>query len=311
MTEQAPPSAQAGVSTCYRHPDREAYIRCQRCDRFICPDCMRPASVGFQCPECVKEGSKATRSGRTSYGGLRPSDASITTGVLIALNAAVWIAILATGGASSRLTDYLGLRPNGLCAVNGNTGLDVTHAACTRGGGTWLPGVADGAYWQVVTSMFTHVEIWHIFSNMFALWLFGPQLEAQLGRTRYLLLYFISGLGGSAGVLLLSNQYALTYGASGAVFGLLGALAVITLKRGDDMRPILVWIAIVFFLGFVGSRSISWEGHLGGLLAGVAATAALVFAPRGPRRTPVQAAGLTAVTVVVLAVIVLRTAALS
>ena len=157
MTEQTPPSAQAGVSTCYRHPDREAYIRCQRCDRFICPDCMRPASVGFQCPECVKEGSKATRSGRTSYGGLRPSDASITTGVLIALNAAVWIAILATGGASSRLTDYLGLRPNGLCAVSGNAGIDVTHTVCNRGGGTWLPGVADVAYWQGVTSMFTHV----------------------------------------------------------------------------------------------------------------------------------------------------------
>lgn len=299
------------MSTCYRHPDREAYIRCQRCERFICPDCMRPASVGFQCPECVKEGAKATRSGRTAYGGLRPSDASITSGVLIAINAAVWIAILATGGSASRLTDYLGLRPNGLCAVNAHAGLDVTRAACDRGGGTWLPGVADGAYWQVVTSMFVHVQVWHIFGNMFALWLFGPQLEAQLGRVRFLLVYFIAGLGGSAGVLVLTNQYTLTYGASGAVFGLLGAFAVITLRRGEDMRPILVWIGIVFVLGFVGSRSVSWQGHLGGLIAGMAAAATLVFAPRGPRRTPFQVAGLAATTVVILAVIVAQTMALA
>jgi membrane associated rhomboid family serine protease len=298
------------VSTCYRHPDREAYIRCQRCERFICPECMRPAAVGFQCPECVKEGAKTTRSGRTAYGGLRPTDSSITTAVLVALNAAVWIAILATGGTTSRLADYLGLRGTGLCGVGRGEAL-ATHAVCDQSGGTWLPGVGDGAYWQVVTSMFTHVEIWHIFGNMFALWLFGPQLEAQLGRLRFLALYFISGLAGSAGVLLLTNQYTLTYGASGAVFGLLGAFAVMTLKRGEDLRPILVWIAIVFFLGFVGSRSVSWQGHLGGLLGGVAAAAVLVFAPRGPRRTPVQVAGLVATTVVVLAIIALRAATLA
>ncbi len=93
------------MPTCYRHPDREAHIRCQRCDRVICPDCMRPAAVGFQCPECVKEGAKTTRSGRTAYGGLRPTDASLTSMVLIAINAAVWIAIIATGGSGSELLD--------------------------------------------------------------------------------------------------------------------------------------------------------------------------------------------------------------
>src|SRR4051794_18532543 len=158
MTEQAPPSAQAGVSTCYRHPDREAYIRCQRCERFICPDCMRPAAVGFQCPECVKEGAKATRSGRTAYGGLRPGDASITSGVLIALNAAVWLAVLATGGNSSKLLDWLVLRPQPACGFGNGVAL-VPEAVCSRSGGTWLPAVSDGAYWQLVTSMFTHVEV--------------------------------------------------------------------------------------------------------------------------------------------------------
>jgi membrane associated rhomboid family serine protease len=311
MNDSATPSAQSGVTTCYRHPDREAYIRCQRCDRFICPDCMRPASVGFQCPECVKEGAKATRAGRTAYGGLRPTDASITSGVLIALNVAVWIAILATGGHGSRLADWLGLRGTGVCDTGGDGLRIATQAACEGSGSTWIPGVSDGGYWEVVTSMFTHVEVWHIFGNMFALWLFGPQLEAQLGRVRFLALYFLAGLGGSAGVLLLTNEYTLTYGASGAVFGLLGAFAIIAVRRGDDLRPILVWIAILFFLGFVGTRSVSWQGHLGGLVAGALAAAVVVFAPRGPRRTPVQVAGLVGLAVAVLAVIALRAAALA
>ena len=185
------------MPTCYRHPDREAHIRCQRCDRVICPDCMRPAAVGFQCPECVKEGAKTTRAGRTAYGGLRPTDASVTSMVLIALNVAVWIAILATGGNGSRLLDWLVLRPQGLChrptVLRHRPGRPATPS-----GGTWLPGVVDGAYWQLVTSMFTHVQLWHIGFNMLALWVLGPQLELAVGRVRFLALYFLSGLAGSA-----------------------------------------------------------------------------------------------------------------
>src|SRR4029079_324423 len=111
----------------YRHPDREAYIRCQRCDRFICPDCMRPAAVGFQCPECVKDGAKETRSGRTAYGGLRRTDASITSGVLIALNVAVWIALLASGGTGSTLYDWLVLRHPGAVGVPGGGAAGATR----------------------------------------------------------------------------------------------------------------------------------------------------------------------------------------
>src|SRR6476661_7660663 len=104
-----------GAPVCYRHTDREAHIRCQRCNRIICPDCMRPAAVGFQCPSCVAEGAKSTRSGRTAYGGLRPTDASITSMVLIAINVAVWIAVVVTGGAASDLVDWLALSPRGVC----------------------------------------------------------------------------------------------------------------------------------------------------------------------------------------------------
>jgi membrane associated rhomboid family serine protease len=294
------------VPTCYRHPDREAHIRCQRCDRVICPDCMRPAAVGFQCPECVKEGAKATRAGRTAYGGLRPTDASLTSMVLIALNAAVWIAVLATGGNGSELLDYLVLRPESFCVVGGQ-GFDVTHAACDANGGTWLPGVSDGAYWELVTSMFSHVQLWHIGFNMLALYALGPQLEMVVGRSRFLALYFLSGLAGSA-LVYWGDRGAL--GASGAIFGLMGALLILALKVRGDVRGILTWIGINFLITFVFVSRISWEGHLGGFIGGTAVGAVLVYAPRGPRRTAIQVAGMAVIGVLIAVAILVRTLSL-
>jgi membrane associated rhomboid family serine protease len=298
------------VPTCYRHPGREAHIRCQRCDRIICPDCMRPAAVGFQCPECIAEGAKSTRAGRTAYGGLRPTDASVTSMVLIALNAAVWIAILATGGSGSRLVDWLALRPNGLCTNGLGGGADVSRSVCDSAGGTWLPGVVDGAYWQLVTSMFTHVSPLHIGFNMLALWVLGPQLEAAVGRARFLALYFLSGLSGSALVYWLAAEYGSTLGASGAIFGLMGALVIVALKVGGDVRGIMTWVGINFVITVV-LANISWQGHLGGFVGGTAIGAILVHAPRGPRRTAVQVAGLVGVALVVVVAIAARTASLS
>jgi membrane associated rhomboid family serine protease len=298
------------VPTCYRHPDREAHIRCQRCDRIICPECMRPAAVGFQCPECVKEGAKATRSGRTAYGGLRPTDASVTSGVIIALNAAVWIAVLASGGSGGRLVEWLTLRTQGICFVPGAS--DNASGLSCPNGGTLYPGVVDGAYWQLVTSMFTHVQLWHIGFNMLALWVLGPQLELAIGRVRFLAIYFISGLAGSAMVLWFGPEYSLggTLGASGAIFGLMGALAVVALKVGGDVRGVLTWIGINFVLTFVVAN-ISWQGHLGGFLAGTAVGLVLVYAPRGPRRTAVQLAGTSAIALSVAVAIVVRIVSLS
>jgi membrane associated rhomboid family serine protease len=309
---QPPLSPETEVPTCYRHPGREAHIRCQRCNRIICPDCMRPAAVGFQCPSCVAEGAKTTRSGRTAYGGLRPTDASITSMVLIAVNVGVWIAILATGGNGSRLLDYLALRTQALCQVPGSGGADVSQAVCERAGGTYLPGVADGAYWQLVTSMFTHVQMLHIGFNMLALWVLGPQLELAVGRARFLALYFLSGLAGSALVYWLAPEYTLggTIGASGAIFGLMGALVIVVLKVGGDVRGIMTWVGINFVITFVLS-GISWQGHVGGFVCGVVTGAILVYAPRGPRRTAIQVGGLVAVGLVIAAAIVLRTLNLS
>ncbi|MGZ4446830.1 MAG: rhomboid family intramembrane serine protease [Nocardioides sp.] len=307
MSEHQTP--ETGVPTCYRHPGRESYIRCQRCDRPICPDCMRDAAVGFQCPSCIAEGKKTTRSGRTAYGGLRPGNAAITSMVLIGINVAVWLAILASGGSGSRLVDALSLRARGLCAV-GTRGYAYTHDQCsTLGAGHWLPGVSDGAWWQPLTSMFTHVEPLHIGFNMLALWVLGPQLELAIGRVRFLALYLVSGLAGSALVYWAAPEYVNTLGASGAVFGLMGALLVLALKVRANPQGILMWIGINFVFTFAGPGNISWQGHLGGFLGGVAIAAAFAYAPRA-RRSAWQAAGVGLVAVVVLVAIVARTVAL-
>ena len=300
--------APAGVPVCYRHPGRESHIRCQRCERPICPDCMRDAAVGFQCPECVAAGKKATRSGRTAFGGLRPSNASITTGVLIALNAGVWLAILVTGGAGSRLVDLLGLRPSGLCLL-GNQAYAAPQAACDAQGGSWLPGVSDGAWWQLVTSGFTHVTITHIAFNMLALWMIGPQLELVFGRVRFLALYFLALLAGSAVVLWASGEYQLTLGASGAIYGLFGALIVVARRVGGDMRALWGLIAVNVLITFA-VPNISWQGHLGGFVGGVVVAAILAYAPRR-HRTAYPAAGLVAVAAGILVATVARTAALA
>ena len=307
MTEHPAP---AGVPVCYRHPGRESHIRCQRCERPICPDCMRDASVGFQCPECVAEGRKSTRSGRTTFGGLRPTNAATTSLVLIGINVVVWVAVLVSGGSGSRLFNLLVLRPDGACDLqNGYLNIQVGEVACKAGGGVWLPGVADGAWWQLMTSAFTHVQPLHIAFNMFALYLFGPQLEVFFGRARYLALYLISALTGSAAVYWFSPQFTPTLGASGAIYGLMGALLVISLKVRVNIQGLLVLIGINLLLTFTIS-DISWQGHLGGLAGGAAAAAVLVYAPRS-RRTPVQVAGLVAITAITVVAIMARTAQLA
>jgi membrane associated rhomboid family serine protease len=306
VASPTPQTPETGVPTCYRHPGREAHIRCQRCERIICPDCMRPASVGFQCPECVKEGARTTRSGRTAYGGLRPTNASLTSGVLIAINLGVWLALVLTGGFGSRLFDLLALRPNGFCDVGGGFSQEVPQSACN---GTFVPGVVDGAYWQLVTSMFTHVSVFHIAFNMLALWVLGPQLELAVGRARFLALYFLSGLAGSALVYWAGPEYGGTHGASGAVFGLMAALLIVAVKIRGDVRGIMTWIAINFVITFIVA-GISWQGHVGGFLGGLAIGAILVFAPRGPRRTAVQVFGLVAVGVLLVVAIAARSAVL-
>ncbi len=308
------PGPRAGVPTCYRHPDRETYVRCQRCEKPICPDCMRDAAVGFQCPDCIKEGAKSTRQGQAAYGGKRSADPRVTSIVLIALNGLVWVAILVTGWTKSTLVDRLALLPTGTCGSEGEPGsfypsFDTERLCGGIQDGQWFPGVSEGAYWQLVTSMFAHVEIWHIGFNMMVLWFLGPQIESVLGRARFLALYLVSGLAGSVCVYWFSGEDTSTLGASGAIFGLLGALLVIAYKVRGNVQTIVSWLAInaVFTFFFPG---ISWQGHLGGFVGGLLVTGLLVYAPK-ERRQLLQLAGTAVLVVALVAATVARTVVLA
>jgi membrane associated rhomboid family serine protease len=304
----------AGVPTCYRHRDRETYISCQRCGKPICPDCMRDAAVGFHCPDCIAEGRRTTRQARTAFGGLRTGDYGLVSKTLIGINAAVWLLILATGANSSPLVERLSLIPKGQCGDGQGrwVGGITTRAQCQAIGQGhavhWVSGVATGAPWQMVTSLFTHVELFHIGFNMVALWFLGPQLEMVLGRVRFIALYLLSGLVGSVGVYWLSDQSTPTLGASGAIFGLMAALLVVARKAHADVSQLLVWIGINAALTFFAS-GISWQGHVGGFVGGLVLAGVLVYSPR-ENRTAWQAAGFAAVSVLVVLAFVVRTAAL-
>ena len=268
--------------------------------------------MGFHCPSCVAEAAKTTRAARTAYGGVRSATPMLTTQVLIGINAAVWLLITATGGSSSVWVDRFALLPKGICGARSLGGFypNADQAQCaTLATGHWVPGVADGAYWQLLTSMFTHVAVLHIGFNMLALWFLGPQLELIFGRIRFLAVYFLSGLAGSALVYAVSDVHTPTLGASGAIFGLLGALLVVAIKVHGNVAQIGMWIALNFVFTVVGSN-ISWEGHVGGFVAGTVLAFVMANAPRRSRDAWVSAAsGLVAVGVVVA--VVLRTAALT
>ncbi|MFV0134830.1 rhomboid family intramembrane serine protease [Streptomyces sp. HMX87] len=281
------------LPVCYRHPDRETGISCTRCERPICPECMISASVGFQCPDCVRSGSgtghapDASRP-RTLAGGTIAADPRLLTKILIGINAAVFIAV----HAQESLLNHLVLI------------------------GRWPPapflpmeGVADGEWYRLVTSMFAHQEIWHIAFNMLGLWWLGGPLEAALGRVRYLALYFTSGLAGSALAYLLGSPTTATLGASGAIFGLFGATAVLMRRLNYDLRPVVILLAINLVFTFTWAN-ISWQAHIGGLVAGLVVGYAMVHAPR-ERRSLVQYGTCALVLAVVIGLTLLRTAQLT
>ncbi|MFG3253969.1 rhomboid family intramembrane serine protease [Streptomyces sp. NPDC048172] len=282
------------TARCYRHPDREANISCTRCERPICPECMISASVGFQCPECVKGGSGTGHAAdanqpRTLAGGSLAADPRLVTKILLGLNVAVFVAVMIQG---DRLLDELLL----------------FGQATTEPYGP-LEGVAEGQWYRLLTSMFLHQEIWHILMNMLGLWFLGPPLEAALGRARFTGLYLLSGLAGGALTYMVAAPQQASLGASGAIFGLFGATAVLMRRLRYDMRPILVLLAINLLFTFTWSN-ISWEAHVGGLVAGAALAYALVHAPR-EKRTLVQYGAFGAMLLIVVVMCVVRTAQLA
>ena len=262
-----PDDTHSGLPSCYRHPGRETGIRCTRCERPICPECMVSASVGFQCPDCVRGGADAgpapaASRPRTVAGGQVAQDPRLVTKILVGLCLAAFLVQQSVGDSFTNSFDLIGsaYMPTG----------DVE-------------GVAQGQWYRLLTAMFLHGSVVHILFNMFSLWWLGGPLEQALGRARYTVLYFVSGLAGSALTYLIAEPNQPSLGASGAIFGLFGATAVLMRRARYDMRPIAALLVINLIITFSPGFNISWQAHIGGLVAGVIMGYAMVHAPRRHR----------------------------
>jgi membrane associated rhomboid family serine protease len=241
------------MATCYRHPSRETGVSCSSCGRPICPDCMTPTPVGMRCPECASQRTKVHTMASTS------SDPRVTVAIIIVC-AVVFLATNGFSGGSGKLwTDLF---------------LDG-------------PNVHDGDWWRLVTSGFLHAGPIHILFNMYLLWILGNLLEPTLGSRRFAALYFTALLCGACGALVVDPNSP-TVGASGAVFGLMGAAAVELRSRGINpfKTDIGLLIVVNLILSFAISH-ISVGGHIGGLIGGVLVGVAYDVADR--RRLPALA----------------------
>ena len=266
---------------------------------------MVPGAVGFQCPECVSRGMKQTRQQQLPYGGKRSRDPRLTSFLLIGLNVIVWAGVLATGGAFGGLFDLLSLKAEGYCLASPDRILLVNKSTCLGEGLPWIDGVTSGAWWQLITSAFTHSEVMHIGFNMLALYFLGPGLERVLGRVRFLAIYFTSALSGSAFVMWLTPSHVSTVGASGAIFGLMAAILLVAHKHRGNVRGILMWLGANVVITVMGAAAISWQGHLGGFIGGLATSAIILYLPKD-KRSPWQLVLLTAVAVAALGLAALR-----
>jgi membrane associated rhomboid family serine protease len=266
---------------CYRHPDREAYLRCQRCGRLICPECMRDASVGFHCPECVAEGRRTVRQARTMAGGVVPAREGAVSMALIGINVVAFVLQLATEG-----------RENSIFQLGAMQGFAV----------------ADGDYWRLLTAAFLHAGFLHIAFNMYALYLFGPFVERALGTSRFVGAYLTMAIASSVFVYWLTPPQVVTIGASGAVFGLFGMALLLLIRAGRDVRTLLVLLAINAVISLQGN--ISWQGHLGGFVTGALLGAAIAYSPR-ERRPQVLLLAYALVWVAIMAGDLVRTAQLA
>jgi membrane associated rhomboid family serine protease len=241
------------MATCYRHPSRETAVSCSNCGKPICPDCMTTTPVGMRCPDCASQRTKV----------VRMRDMTSTPQVTVALIAVNVIAFLAQGSFS---LNGSGTAASTISEKGELLGSGIQRAA--NGGGIEYLGVAYGEWWRIVTGGFLHANFLHIAFNMYLLYLLGQMLEPALGHVKFALVYFVSLLTGSLLVLLLV-PHSPTLGASGAVFGLMGAAAVeMRARRIPIMQSGIGFLIIINLALSFTISGISWEGHIGGLIGG-------------------------------------------
>ncbi len=287
----AGPEENYGFAGCYRHPDRLTGVRCVRCNRPICPECQRPASVGFQCPDDVRAGAASIRRGRTVVGAVVRSQTPYVTWTLIALNVLVYLATAFGQGGS--------------LADNTNTQLFRDWEL--------MPNIVgyQHDYLRLVTAAFLHLGPVHILLNMWALYVIGPALERVLGWWRFLAVYLLGALGGSVAILLLGDAGVPVVGASGAIFGLFAAALVLSRSVGFNTRALVITIGLNFVFTF-SVPGISKLAHVGGfVLGGLAALALLGWSLRPPALTErlrtLQLVSLAGLLVALVALAVWRT----
>ena len=283
--------AEQVVQRCYRHPDREAMIRCTRCDRPICPDCMRPASVGFHCPDDVRAGARSVRAPRNALGARLRESPPYVTATLVVLNVAAYLVSGLTDGSSLR-DPY---SPPSTLFLDWQLYPRAVHT--------------DDQFYRLLTFSFLHLSPLHIATNMISLVIVGPVLERALGHWRYLAVYALGALGSGAAIYAFGNAIGVTAGASGAIFGLFGACLVLVRRLGLSTQ----WLVGTIVLNFVITFSvphISKLGHIGGLVAGMLAAVVIAGLPNARRRIAprLQAAGLSGVLVLIVVVVGIRTA---
>ncbi|WP_435748495.1 rhomboid family intramembrane serine protease [Microbacterium sp. PMB16] len=276
---------------CYRHPDRQSFVLCQRCLRTICGECQTPAPVGVVCPECMKAERKnrtpAQKRAERRWGGRSSGGAMAMTrgGKPI-----VTYALLA-------VTSFIGL-------VQLIPGLDGPISQALAFYAPYLyPSLSLLPFepWRLLTAMFVHGGFIHLALNMLALWMLGQNLEPLLGRARFLSLYLISGLGGSVAVAVIAPDTA-TVGASGAIFGLMAALLIIGRHLGANVTGLLLILGVNLVYGFLFAQNIAWQAHLGGLVVG--ALIAFILTRTKRREQRIWQIVLLAAVVVALLVVV-------
>ena len=234
------------METCYRHPKRETGVRCSNCDRPICPDCMTTTSVGMRCPECARQSTKVRTMSSIA-------DEPRATYVLIGICVLAYLGEAFSGG-----------------GIGGSGTL-------FEDGALYRAGIQDGDYWRLVTAGFLHDGLIHLMFNMLGLYILGTILEPAIGTARFVVICVVSLLMGSFGALLQEDVGA-TVGASGIVFGLMGATAVVMWNRGLNIMEsgLGFWIGLNLVISFLPGLNISWGGHIGGLIGGTLAALVLV-----------------------------------
>lgn len=285
-----PPPPAPTVEVCYRHPKTETRVHCTRCERPICPECMIPAPVGYQCPECVQRARREFRQGpgRALRGGV-----NATKALLVAIGAMFAVELLMGG-------------PRTLFQGPGQQDLFDLGALQPLA-------IADGQYWRLFSAMFLHAGLLHIGFNAYALWLFGQMIESNLGRTRMLLIYFVTGFLASVTSYAFGDVGVIGVGASGAIFGIFGAFIAYNYRRrhlamaSANLRWASTLLLLNLLLAFGFGNRIDWRAHLGGLVAGLAAGAVAEGWGSASQRRAILVGGFAALIAVGVALVVWRT----